>query len=103
MELFIDFKLFYFSSLQTLKTNVFDAVDMTFPNTDFASGVSYSDYKSHTANISDSFTWLNNLDKTLNQYSSRLQGKYFKAYYVLQISLLCYMQEAKCVIILQML
>ncbi|ROT76676.1 hypothetical protein C7M84_004740 [Penaeus vannamei] len=57
----------------TLKTNVFDAVDMTFPNTDFASGVSYSDYKSHTANISDSFTWLNNLDKTLNQYSSRLQ------------------------------
>ncbi|ROT76655.1 cyclin B [Penaeus vannamei] len=63
----------------TLKTNVFDAVDMTFPNTDFASGVSYSDYKSHTANISDSFTWLNNLDKTLNQYSSRLQGNFSDA------------------------
>ncbi|XP_047496971.1 uncharacterized protein LOC125044379 [Penaeus chinensis] len=57
----------------TLVTNNLEAVDLTFPSTDFASGVSYDDYKARLANIGSSFTWLGNLNTTMIQYSATLE------------------------------
>ncbi|XP_037783372.1 uncharacterized protein LOC119579542 [Penaeus monodon] len=57
----------------TLATKDLEAVDITLPGTDFASGVSYDDYKARVANISSSSTWLDNLNTTMIQFSARLE------------------------------
>lgn len=58
-----------------MATKDLEAVDITLAGTDFASGVSYDDYKARVANISSSSTWLDNLNTTMIQFSARLEGR----------------------------